>query len=209
MATPPAELQDIRDAVTDYYIACSLFALMVYEYITTFDQEVAVVWGRKFSATSVLLLGSRWLMVVFAYLVFYPGPANCRDEFTALGAIFITVLIVVPLFSALRVYAIWKASSWSYVFFFSTLLLGLAPVGANVFGWVRTEISYVDVPVLQSQCVYSINVSQTHRQDAVHHPRLGNHLRPVSPGAYLGQDVRPFQRDAAAQHRLLRLLHSY
>ena len=50
----------------------------MYEYIITFNQEVAVVWERRFSATSVLLIGSRWLMIVFAYLVFYPGPAKCK-----------------------------------------------------------------------------------------------------------------------------------
>ncbi|EKM56265.1 uncharacterized protein PHACADRAFT_253302 [Phanerochaete carnosa HHB-10118-sp] len=37
---------------------------MVYEFAVTLDQEIAVVWKRKFTATSLLLLSIRWLMVL-------------------------------------------------------------------------------------------------------------------------------------------------
>ena len=39
-------------------------ALVVYEYILTIDREFAVVWKRKFNATSALLISVRWMMVL-------------------------------------------------------------------------------------------------------------------------------------------------
>ena len=41
---------------------------MVYEYLITFDQEVAIVWRKRISLTSVLLLVLRWGMVSIVIL---------------------------------------------------------------------------------------------------------------------------------------------
>lgn len=39
-------------------------ALVAYEYLITLDQEVATVWRRKWTATSVLIVSVRWVMVL-------------------------------------------------------------------------------------------------------------------------------------------------
>lgn len=45
---------------------------MVYEYLITLDQEIAIVWRRKFALTSVLVLALRWSMVATAILNWVP-----------------------------------------------------------------------------------------------------------------------------------------
>lgn len=56
----------------DYSVAC----VVLYEFIITFDQEVAVVWRRKFTATSLLLLGIRWLMILSPISEIIPWPLS-------------------------------------------------------------------------------------------------------------------------------------
>ena len=43
-------------------------ALVVYEYITTIDQEIFCIWTRPFTPTSLLLLSTRWVMLVNGFL---------------------------------------------------------------------------------------------------------------------------------------------
>lgn len=51
-------------------------ALVVYEYIITFDQEVVAVWKRRWNATSGLLISIRWVMVfsqILSWLTVWPN----------------------------------------------------------------------------------------------------------------------------------------
>jgi hypothetical protein len=50
--------------------------LVAYEYIITFDQEVAQVWKRKPTATSFLLLSTRWIMVLGPLIGIIPSEPN-------------------------------------------------------------------------------------------------------------------------------------
>ena len=53
--------------------------LVAYEYIITFDQEVAQVWMRKLTATSFLLLSTRWIMVLGSLMNIIPSePKKCK-----------------------------------------------------------------------------------------------------------------------------------
>ena len=47
--------------------------MIVYEYIITFDQEVATVWQRKFTLTSILLLSTRYALVLLEILALLPA----------------------------------------------------------------------------------------------------------------------------------------
>ena len=49
----------ISQLIARAYIA----GLLLYEYVITFDQEIAVVWKRKFNLASLLLLAARWTMM--------------------------------------------------------------------------------------------------------------------------------------------------
>ena len=52
----------------------------VYEYIITFDQEVSQVWSRKPTATSFLLLSTRWVIVLTQVIGLVPStPSTCKS----------------------------------------------------------------------------------------------------------------------------------
>lgn len=38
--------------------------LVIYDFITSLGKEVALVWQRKMTATSLLLLSTRWVLVL-------------------------------------------------------------------------------------------------------------------------------------------------
>jgi hypothetical protein len=54
--------------------------LVVYEYVITFDQEVSTIWKRRFIATSILLLSTRWVLVLYQIVPFMPSPKVCGIE---------------------------------------------------------------------------------------------------------------------------------
>ncbi|EKM56292.1 uncharacterized protein PHACADRAFT_207573 [Phanerochaete carnosa HHB-10118-sp] len=56
--------QELSSALTSDYVAYSVLCLVIYEYGVTLDQEISAVWRRKFTVTSVLLLTTRWLMIL-------------------------------------------------------------------------------------------------------------------------------------------------
>ncbi|GJE85358.1 hypothetical protein PsYK624_014370 [Phanerochaete sordida] len=49
----------------------SLSVVVGYEYAITFPQEVETIWRRKKSATTMLLLMIRWVMLLFAMCSFF------------------------------------------------------------------------------------------------------------------------------------------
>ena len=54
--------------------------LVIYEYVISFDQEIMHVWTRKLTATSFLLLSTRWVMVLIQILDLVPsGPSKCKS----------------------------------------------------------------------------------------------------------------------------------
>jgi hypothetical protein len=55
--------------------------LVLYEYAITFDQEVSTIWKRRFTATSILLLSTRWVLVLSVILQLMPAvPKVCGIE---------------------------------------------------------------------------------------------------------------------------------
>ena len=51
-------------------------ALVFYEYVITFEQELAVVWRRKFTLVSLLLIVVRWTLLVEAIILALPQPSE-------------------------------------------------------------------------------------------------------------------------------------
>jgi hypothetical protein len=55
--------------------------LVLYEYVITFEQEVSTIWKRRFTATSILLLSTRWVLVLSQIVPFIPStPKVCGVE---------------------------------------------------------------------------------------------------------------------------------
>ncbi|EKM56312.1 uncharacterized protein PHACADRAFT_92217, partial [Phanerochaete carnosa HHB-10118-sp] len=117
--------------------------LVVYEYIITFNQEVAVIWRRKFSLASVLLITTRWIMVLGPILNTTPSAQTWCDILTVkLQEIELVSCVV---FSALRVYALWRGSRMKYVFqvLAVVLMLGLVPIGTNISALLKFALTVI------------------------------------------------------------------
>ena len=59
-------------------IRAAYLALLAYEYVITFAEEVRLVWGRPVTITSVLLLTVRWMMVAYATVGMSPSTPKVR-----------------------------------------------------------------------------------------------------------------------------------
>lgn len=139
-------------------VSCALLGLVAYEYVTTLDREVACVWQRKFTATSLLLLLTRWTMVVYQALQMVPLVSSTCERYNTVGQlVFFASLAEIALFSGLRVYALWHDSRFRHLLCVMVLLLGCIPIGTNIFGWSRMRARYEGPPF--STCAYSIQVS--------------------------------------------------
>ena len=56
-------------------------AIVAYEYVITFHQEIATVWRRPLNLTSLLLLSTRYTAIVSQLLSWLPGsPAVCTSH---------------------------------------------------------------------------------------------------------------------------------
>ena len=51
-------------------------AVVIYEYLITIDREVETIWRRRWTASSLLLLSTRWVMVLSFMLPFATPPPN-------------------------------------------------------------------------------------------------------------------------------------
>ncbi|GJE99220.1 hypothetical protein PsYK624_154700 [Phanerochaete sordida] len=133
---------DVYARLVNDYIAHCQVALAVYEYLVTIDQEISMVWKRKITAASVLLLASRSLMVLDPIFEVIPvsSQASCQAGLFLSDITFAFNQIVVALFSALRVYAISQQVQKKKII--SGLVFGLSiiPLATNIFNWSRTTI---------------------------------------------------------------------
>lgn len=59
--------------------------MVVYEYLITLDREVAAVWKRKFTATSMLLLSVRWVMLLIQIIDWLPPLPGVRHDLRISG----------------------------------------------------------------------------------------------------------------------------
>ncbi|EKM56328.1 uncharacterized protein PHACADRAFT_207600 [Phanerochaete carnosa HHB-10118-sp] len=179
MAQPSEELQqELLSVLTGNYLTYSVLCLVVYEYSITLHQEVAVVWRRKPTVTSVLLLTTRWLMLLNPILNATPSTGawcesesaewnydefidlmsphiipRCKQAFVLDKLIYFMETVLVSLFSALRVWALWRESWTKYALLTIILILGTVPVGTNIFLWARSVIEYTVTPSLIT-CTY-------------------------------------------------------
>lgn len=113
------------------YIQSGVYAMILYEYFITFDDEIRTVWKKPWTLASALLLSVRWNMFVSSILIFVPEDnwASCSvSEYLSAG-LDLTSYIQTAVFSALRVYAI---SERNAPFFVSVLLLGVMPFATNL-----------------------------------------------------------------------------
>ncbi|KAH9852023.1 hypothetical protein C2E23DRAFT_731504 [Lenzites betulinus] len=119
------------------WTSCAI-ALLAYDYLLTFHHEVRFVWGRKFSAATVLFVLNRYFIILL-YVV------DMVTQCPGVGR-FITVLEVVPYiiwatFSSLRAYALSRRNAIIGVIIF---VLSLVPAGVNAYFF--STFTFVNLP---------------------------------------------------------------
>ncbi|GJE96345.1 hypothetical protein PsYK624_125390 [Phanerochaete sordida] len=73
-------LQILQLIRTGGYVGYSVMCLVLYELVITINQEIEVVWKRKFTITSLLLLSTRWLMIVNPIVGNFSGETMYADR---------------------------------------------------------------------------------------------------------------------------------
>ncbi|EKM57671.1 uncharacterized protein PHACADRAFT_206550 [Phanerochaete carnosa HHB-10118-sp] len=148
----------ISQFVTSEYVQTGAAALVCYEYMITITDEISSVWLQKFSPVSLLLVSTRWAILIETILQLIPATA---DKYAACKPILILMQVCVQLgsiqvalFSSLRVSAIWGRS---VVLFVVILALGLAPLATNIY--TLSKSSYPFLPSPFAICSQTINIS--------------------------------------------------
>ncbi|EKM60222.1 uncharacterized protein PHACADRAFT_246061 [Phanerochaete carnosa HHB-10118-sp] len=66
----------------------------------------------------------------------------CKSGYILGMLVFLTVTFLISVFSALRIFALWRRSRMWYVFPAVVFVLGTIPVGTNLFIWIRSSVEY-------------------------------------------------------------------
>ncbi|GJE98327.1 hypothetical protein PsYK624_145550 [Phanerochaete sordida] len=193
-------LEAYQVAQTYDYTSVALLSLVAYEFITTVDQEVACVWTRRPSATSVLLVTTRWVMVLYQALQWIPYHtySACWALEVTDFTLYLVSLAQMAVFSSLRVYALWSRSQLRYLFAVAVLALSCVPIATNIFQLSRIYAVWSGPPI--DTCNIVSNISNHLNRSASADPQLRAVRGRARPGADLDRDVPPLAAAAPAQH---------
>ncbi|GJE85321.1 hypothetical protein PsYK624_014000 [Phanerochaete sordida] len=137
-STDPDLVQELSQGLIDDYMGVSVTALAVYEYVVTFDQEVKTGWQRRFNATSVLLVTTRWVMVLLQVLAWATSSTTVLIQILALIS-----GIQTALFSALRIFALWGRN---WILLTVILAIGLLPTVCTCLVMAHSQYEWLGAP---------------------------------------------------------------
>ncbi|KAJ3551552.1 hypothetical protein NM688_g4638 [Phlebia brevispora] len=147
------------DLAYNYCITAAL-AFVSYEYLITLRHEYEFLRMRKWTAATWLFLANRYLMLIVMIVQVLPTSAGtyvCRPSLLTFEGVLIDLPLAIPaVFSALRVFALLNRA---YLTAGLVILLGLVPVGSNVYQDSQNTYQYVDNSVLGSSCYVLYNFS--------------------------------------------------
>lgn len=104
------ELESFEGAEIARISSIAFFALFVYEYLITFDQEVKYFWSGRWTATRFLFLVNRYLppmimlLGLMCFFVPHPTPQFCGP---AIGTSFVANMAAIGIVQAVLVLRIW------------------------------------------------------------------------------------------------------
>ncbi|KAJ3527944.1 hypothetical protein NM688_g8058 [Phlebia brevispora] len=142
-------------------------ALATYEYVVTFQHEFELLWQRRWTVATCLFVTNRYMLLANIIIQCIPYNAQVR-RFESQGRCsnsplmaFLSVVGIVPmtilaLFSSLRVFALLDRA---YLTAGCVLLLGMVPVGIDLFYIDKGTYNYVDDPTLGPSCFPSYSCS--------------------------------------------------
>ncbi|KAH9858060.1 hypothetical protein C2E23DRAFT_719228 [Lenzites betulinus] len=117
-----------------YAVSLTFVALLVYEYIITFDQEVNLFWRRKSTGATILFLTTRYMGLISDAIM---GAATCftmSDQVCAMvvkiqSVLSISQYVLWAAFSGLRTLAL-SGMKWPLALL--VFVLSLGPLGTNL-----------------------------------------------------------------------------
>ncbi|KAI0951519.1 hypothetical protein AcW1_008546 [Taiwanofungus camphoratus] len=134
-------IYNLQLGVIQNYCLIASSAFVIYEHVTTFSQEVDLIWSRKRTGATIIFILNRWLtigMAVAMILLIFDWRTNTELLFVVWAG-----------FSALRIYAIggkdWKLALVAFA-------LALAPVCTNLVSDIRMTYSVLFLPPIGNVC---------------------------------------------------------
>lgn len=133
-------------------------ALVIYESLITFDDEVSLVWQKRWTVTSALLLASRWSLFVLtvAGLLSLLAPVtlvSCKGVRIVEQSFALFSYLQLALFGALRASALWN---FNQAMFSSLFVLGSTPFITNMYGQTTSQWIMSLDPVTKMQVCYQV-----------------------------------------------------
>ncbi|KZT02208.1 uncharacterized protein LAESUDRAFT_730378 [Laetiporus sulphureus 93-53] len=140
------DVDKLQDQYSSNYGSLAAAALIFYEYIVTFPQEVHVIWGARLTTVTVIFAINRYMLMVQGissalYAVLWHTPLSCNavNLFNAVTGVVLQA--VTASFAAFRTYAI---SGHQVVPALLVLLLGLIQVGGYyIFVYAQLSVPFV------------------------------------------------------------------
>ncbi|GJE98321.1 hypothetical protein PsYK624_145480 [Phanerochaete sordida] len=176
------DITELEQAMMYNYVSLAALCLVSYEYVVTIDQEVRCVWVRKPSATTFLLVSTRWVMLLNQLANWIPyvptSAASCKAIDAAISTLYFIAILQVALFSSVRIYALWQDTRFAWVYLSFIFVLSCVPIATNIFMLSRTSVVFEGPPI--SQCILPVNVSD-HLSSA----------REAGLSLYLGRGTEP------------------
>ncbi|KAH9829882.1 uncharacterized protein C8Q71DRAFT_788942 [Rhodofomes roseus] len=146
MSASEETLQGFSDHFVINCCGAAAAALLVFDYVLTFEQEVNFIWSSTNYVYVLLFLANRLAMLgmtvgsVLNMLPWY-SILSCTVVNWSLAGFQILTLLLWAIVSTLRVYAV---SNRDWGFTILTLLLGLTPVATNIYA--NIEATFFPVP---------------------------------------------------------------
>jgi len=153
----------VQDLTVSKLYATASWALALYEYLITFDQELSRIWSRPFSIVTILWVINRYVFLISftPTILFFFIPLSteqCLSFVKFPGIMQIILNISTGITLSLRTYALYGNNKWILIFLMPFLLAEVAVEAWAVSGGVP-----VPLPEGFSGCILTGKASQGNR----------------------------------------------
>jgi hypothetical protein len=142
----------------DNGIIFGLSALVFYEYIITLQDEIDMIWRKRWNAATILFMVNRYLMLLYnaVGLVIPTTLRSCTAVQILLDILTVLLFVVFAVFATLRIYAIWNRNIPISLLI---LALYLVPVVSNTYAFATDTIGFFVDPDAGPQCFETSKLS--------------------------------------------------
>ncbi|KAJ3556220.1 hypothetical protein NM688_g2149 [Phlebia brevispora] len=143
----PEIISELHADLLEDWVVNALAALVAYDYFITIQQEVAMVWRRKWTAAIWLFVLNRYLLVLVMILANVHATAStCFGVEVTLSALELAQYIIFAIFSALRAYSLLNRTVFAAGILILVLLLNLVPVATGIVRFPEVKNVMLIIP---------------------------------------------------------------